>query len=292
MSKKPSLGRGIDSIFLDNTSYDPSSPDEGRIYKLDISMVEPRRDQPRKSFDDEALAALSDSISRYGVLQPILVYEGEDGRYVIIAGERRWRASKAAGLSEIPAMIMQPDEVLTAEISLIENIQREDLNPYEEAEAYKLLIERFGFTQEELSEKIGRSRSAVANSLRLLDLPAATIPFLKSGEITAGHARALLSLKNKDDISVLADRIIAEGMSVREAERQAKRMNAQKKETQSEPVGGIDYAAAAAAAAQNALGRPVTIKAGGRTKYVSIGFEDNEDLKALLAQICGTDILD
>ncbi|MCD7776057.1 MAG: ParB/RepB/Spo0J family partition protein [Firmicutes bacterium] len=297
MAKKPSLGRGIDSIFLDNTSFNPVSPDEGRIYKIETALIEPRADQPRKEFDDESLRQLSESISQYGVLQPILVSELEGGRYSIIAGERRWRAAKLAGLSEIPAMILCPDEVMTAEISLIENIQREDLSPYEEAEAYRVLIDRFGLTQEELSDKIGRSRSAVANSLRLLDLPESIVPFLSSGEITAGHARALLSLKNKEDMSVLADKIISEGLSVRGAEAAAKKMNREHQKIVPEPDttasdGAINYVALAENRAREALGHRVTIKSSGRSKYISISFEDDDDLRGLLSQICGQDILD
>lgn len=288
--KKPSLGRGIDAIFLDNASG--AEPD-GSVVKLSISTVEPRLDQPRKHFDEESLRQLSDSIAAHGVLQPILVSETERDRYAIIAGERRWRAAKLAGLDEIPAIILDADEVSAAEISLIENVQREDLNAYEEAEAYEALIDRFGLTQEELSARIGKSRSAVTNSLRLLDLPQSVVPFLRSGEITAGHARALLSLQNELDVPILADRIIAEGLSVRAAEAAAKSMN----KASSRPQKGtddelitrvnVDYVRVLEDKAREALGRPVTIKSTGRKKTVSIGYEDNEDLEALLRALCG-----
>ncbi len=288
--KKPSLGRGIDAIFLDNAS---GAEPGGSVVKLSISTVEPRLDQPRKHFDEESLRQLSDSIAAHGVLQPILVSETERDRYAIIAGERRWRAAKLAGLDEIPAIILDADEVSAAEISLIENVQREDLNAYEEAEAYEALIDRFGLTQDELSARIGKSRSTVTNSLRLLDLPESVVPFLRSGEITAGHARALLSLQNELDVPILADRIIAEGMSVRAAEAAAKSMN----KTASRPQKGtdgeliarvnVDYVRVLEDKAREALGRPVTIKSTGRKKTVSIGYEDNEDLEALLRALCG-----
>lgn len=194
MAKKSSLGRGIDSIFLDNAVGGALITDSDRIYKLSLSSVEPRPDQPRKYFDEDALRQLADSVSAHGVLQPILVSETEPGRYAIIAGERRWRAAKLAGLSEIPAIVLDFDEMTAAEISLIENIQRENLNPYEEAEAYRALISQFSLTQEELSTRIGKSRSAIANSLRLLDLPDSVVPFVKNGEITAGHALSLIHI--------------------------------------------------------------------------------------------------
>ena len=288
--KKPSLGRGIDAIFLDNAS---GAEQGGSVVKLSISTVEPRLDQPRKHFDEESLRQLSDSIAAHGVLQPILVSEAERDRYAIIAGERRWRAAKLAGLDEIPAIILAADEVSAAEISLIENVQREDLNAYEEAEAYEALIDRFGLTQEELSARIGKSRSAVTNSLRLLDLPQSVVPFLRSGEITAGHARALLSLQNELDVPILADRIIAEGLSVRAAEAAAKSMNKAASRPQKSDGDeliarvNVDYVRVLEDKAREALGRPVTIKSTGRKKTVSIGYEDNEDLEALLRALCG-----
>ncbi len=288
--KKPSLGRGIDAIFLDNAS---GTEPGGSVVKLSISTVEPRLDQPRKHFDEESLRQLSDSIAAHGVLQPILVSETERDRYAIIAGERRWRAAKLAGLDEIPAIILDADEVSAAEISLIENVQREDLNAYEEAEAYEALIDRFGLTQEELSVRIGKSRSTVTNSLRLLDLPESVVPFLRSGEITAGHARALLSLQNELDVPILADRIIAEGMSVRAAEAAAKSMNkasSRPQKSAGDELGAhvnVDYVRVLEDKAREALGRPVTIKSTGRKKTVSIGYEDNDDLEALLRALCG-----
>ncbi len=291
MAKKSSLGRGIDSIFLDNAAGGILIPEGDRVYKLSLSSVEPRADQPRKYFDEEALRQLADSISVHGVIQPILVSEVEPDRYSIIAGERRWRAAKLAGLSEIPAIVLGTDDLKTAEISLIENIQRENLNAYEEAEAYRALISQFSLTQEELSSRVGKSRSAIANSLRLLDLPEAVVPFVKSGDLSAGHARALLSLHDRYNIPVLADRIIEKGLSVRAAESLAKTMNA------NSHVGGdddpipavpeVDYIKIIEDKAREALGRPVTIVNKGRKRKVEIGFENDRDLEALLTAICG-----
>ncbi len=291
MAKKSSLGRGIDSIFLDNAAGGILIPEGDRVYKLSLSSVEPRADQPRKYFDEDALRQLADSISVHGVIQPILVSEVEPDRYSIIAGERRWRAAKLAGLSEIPAIVLGADDLMTAEISLIENIQRENLNAYEEAEAYRALIAQFSLTQEELSSRVGKSRSAIANSLRLLDLPEAVVPFVKSGELTAGHARALLSLHDRYDIPVLADRIIEKGLSVRAAEALAKSMNADSH------VGGdddpitsppqVDYIKVIEDKAREALGRPVTIVNKGRKRRLEIGFENDRDLEALLTALCG-----
>lgn len=290
MAKKSSLGRGIDSIFLDNAVGGALITDSDRIYKLKLSSVEPRPDQPRKHFDEDALRQLADSVSVHGVLQPILVSETEPGRYAIIAGERRWRAAKLAGLSEIPAIVLDFDEMTAAEISLIENIQRENLNPYEEAEAYRALISQFSLTQEELSSRIGKSRSAIANSLRLLDLPDSVVPFVKSGELTAGHARALLSLRDPYDVPVLADRIIEKSLSVRAAEAMAKSMNAkadEDPELPAAPADPVDYVSVLEDRARTALGRPVRIVSRGKKRRIELGYEDNEDLEALLTALCG-----
>ena len=211
MAKKNSgLGRGLDAIFLDNALSEETNNDENRISHLKISLVDPKTDQPRKYFDKEALEQLADSIVENGLLQPILVRSYGEGRYQIIAGERRFRASKIAGLTEIPAIVLDRDDRKTAQIALIENIQREDLNPLEEAMAYKSLQEEFDMTQEELSIKVGKSRSAIANVIRLLDLPDEVLTLVASKELSAGHARTILGLKNKDDMILLAQRAVEE----------------------------------------------------------------------------------
>lgn len=302
MAKKSALGRGIDSIFLDNSigSDDVfgSADGSGRILQLDIMSVEPRTDQPRKYFDEEMLADLADSISAHGVLQPIIVREVALDRYRIIAGERRWRASKLAGLKQIPAIVLDADELTASEISIIENIQRENLNPYEEAEAYRALLTQYDLTQEQLSARIGKSRSAIANSLRLLELPDSIIKYLRTGEITAGHARALLSLANPGDIPELADNIISQGLSVRAAEALAKKMNAkeksqsksEKEESESNDADKqdkVNYVGILENLAMESLGRPVKIKNSGRKKYITIEYETNQDLEELLTALCG-----
>ena len=222
MAKKNSgLGRGLDAIFLNNALSEEPSHSEDAIARLKISMVDPKSDQPRKYFDKEALEQLADSIVENGLLQPILVREYGDGRYQIIAGERRFRASKIAGLTEIPAIVLDKDDKKAAQIALIENIQREDLNPLEEALAYKSLADEYDMTQEELSIKVGKSRSAIANSVRLLDLPDEVLTLVASKELSAGHARTILGLKKKDAMILLAQRAVEEGLSVRTLEGQA-----------------------------------------------------------------------
>ena len=210
MPKKNSLGRGLDSLFLENDETDKSS-----ISMLRVSEIEPNPAQPRKNFDNEALAQLADSIARHGLLQPIAVREHESGFYRIIAGERRWRAAKMAGLIELPAIIYDMDDKKAAELALIENLQREDLNPIEEALAFRTLIKEFGMTQEDTANQIGKSRSAVANSLRLLDLPDDVVAMVADGSISAGHARAILSLDREEDMLPLAQRIVEKTLSVR-----------------------------------------------------------------------------
>ena len=217
---KKGLGRGLDSIFADN--YIEVAAKEEGIQTLRISQIEPKADQPRKHFDEEALLELSDSIKAHGLLQPIIVRESSAGYYQIIAGERRWRATKLAGLTEIPAIVMQADALEAAEIAIIENIQREDLNAYEEASAYRALMDQYSLTQEEVAEKVGKSRSAVANTMRLLELPDDVLEMLKTGDISAGHARAVLSVQGETAQKALARKIVQEGLSVRQAEQLAK----------------------------------------------------------------------
>ena len=201
MRKKNSgLGRGLDAIFLENSLEKTTAGGENVITILKLSMIDPKSDQPRKYFDKEALEELASSIKENGLLQPILVREYGEGRYQIIAGERRFRASKLAELDEIPAIILDRDDRKVAELSLIENIQREDLNPIEEAMAFRALAEEYGMTQEELSERVGKSRSAIANSTRLLDLPEDVLEMVANGDISAGHGRTLLGLKNRENM--------------------------------------------------------------------------------------------
>lgn len=295
---KKGLGRGLDSIFADNyIDVSSSSANEG-IQTLRLSQIEPKSDQPRKHFDEEALLELSDSIKQHGLLQPIIVRESAQGYYQIIAGERRWRASKLAGLSEIPAIIMQADELKAAELAIIENIQRQDLNAYEEAAAYKSLLEQYGLTQEEVSERVGKSRSAVANSMRLLDLPDDVIEMLKTGDISAGHARALLGLKNKDIIVDTAEQILVRSLSVRDTESLVKKLNKEyekgllpAEENEGEEI-EVDYIKDLEKRAMHITGKRVKIKNKGKVSTVEIDFYGNDDLEDILIKLCGKDIIE
>ena len=304
MAKKSGgLGRGFYDIYDDNTF------EKGTGQTLRISDIEPRRDQPRKTFDRESLETLADSIAAYGVLQPIIVRENASapGLYEIIAGERRWRASKMAGLTEIPAIVFDGDELRAAQVAaivfdgdelraaqvaLIENVQREDLNPVEEAFGYGALIERFGLTQEQVAKQVGKSRSAVANMLRLLDLPDEALEMLKSGDITAGHARALLGLSDDDQIMELANKIVARSLSVREVEYAVKRINQRLEEEEEEKVHPqvTVHMKELERRAMSALGRKVRISRSSKKKVVELTYDSDEDLEALLISLCGKSI--
>ena len=295
MAKKPSgLGRGFYDIFDDNALEGKSGAGE----KLRISDIEPRRDQPRKTFEREALEVLADSIATYGVLQPIIVRESiaMEGTYEIIAGERRWRAAKMAGLSEIPAVIFTGDDLKAAQVALIENVQRENLNPVEEAMGYGALIERFGMTQEQVAKQVGKSRPAIANMLRLLELPDEVLELLRDGEISSGHARAILGLKNEENMVVLAKRTVEQNLSVREVEAAVKRMNdAAEKALQPAEEKAADsqvkiHMKQLEHKATSALGRKVRISRSSHKKVVELTYDDDADLEALLLSLCGNDI--
>ena len=282
------LGRGFYDI------YDDNSLEKGSNQTIRIADIEPRRDQPRKTFEREALETLADSIAAYGVLQPIIVRENEkaEGTYEIIAGERRWRASKMAGLTEIPAIVFDGDELKAAQVALIENIQREDLNPVEEALGYGALIEKFGLTQDQVAKQVGKSRSAVTNMLRLLDLPEEALQMLKNGEITAGHARALLGLEDDDAIMELANKIVARAMSVREVEYAVKRMNEKRdddEEAKVHPQIKV-HMRELEKRAMSALGRRVRISRSTKKKVVELTYDNDDDLETLLVTLCGSNI--
>lgn len=292
--KNAGLGRGLDAIFLENTLNDSDAEKENRISKLKISLVDPKSDQPRKYFDREALEELAASITENGLLQPILVREYGEDRYQIIAGERRFRASKLAGLSEIPAIVLEKDDRKAAEIALIENIQREDLNPIEEALGYRALAEEYGLTQEELSQRVGKSRSAVANMLRLLELPDAVLSLVAEKKLSAGHARTLLGLKSRDNMILLAKRTVEADLSVRQLEEEVKRINRMKPKAveDEEELPIVDYFRELEIRMQSHLGRKVKIEGKGRKKALTLYYEDNEDLDELLELICGKDFLE
>lgn len=292
MSKKQSgLGRDLYSLFDDNLIDDKK--DAGLTLK--ISDIEPRADQPRKQFEREALEALADSISNYGVLQPIIVHENPayPGKYEIIAGERRWRAAKMAGLSDIPAVVLTGDELKLAQVSLIENLQREDLNPVEEAAAYLDLIDKFGLTQDAVAKQVGKSRSAITNTLRLLDLPDEVLELVKSGELSAGHARALLALNDAELMPQLAQRCIDRQMSVREVEGMVKKLNSSKPVDEDEEMllEGVNhrkiYMKELENRLQETLGRRAKIAYTPKKKVLELSFDSDEDLETLLTTICG-----
>lgn len=290
--KNAGLGRGLDAIFLDNALYENESG-ENKISFIRLSMIDPKSDQPRKYFDKEALESLAASIKENGLLQPILVREGAADRYQIIAGERRFRASKLAGLSEIPAIVLDKDDRAAAQIALIENIQREDLNPIEEAMAYRSLAIDFDMTQEELSDKVGKSRSAIANTLRLLDLPDGILRLVAEKKLSAGHARTLLGANDEDSMFILAKRVIEEDLSVRRLEEEVKKYNRPRpmeKEEEPEPI--VDYFREMEVRVQSHLGRRVEISGKGKRKSITLYYEDNEDLDELLKTICGEDFLE
>ena len=295
MAKKNSgLGRGLEAIFLDNSIAEEKSHGEEGVSKIKISLVDPKRDQPRKYFDKEALEQLSASIVENGLLQPILVREYGEGRYQIIAGERRFRASKLAGLIEIPAIVLDKDDKNAAQIALIENIQREDLNPIEEALAYKSLAEEYDMTQEELSKQVGKSRSAIANSVRLLDLPDEVLTLVASKELSAGHARTLLGLHNREDMILLAQHAVENDLSVRVLEDAVKHYNRPTKpvveEDENPPL--VDYFRELEIRVQSHLGRKVKIDGKGRKKTITLSYEDNEDLDEILTLLCGKEFLE
>lgn len=285
MARAKGLGRGLDAIFSDNTIESAAAG----VTELRISDVEPKKDQPRKVFDQAALSELADSIAANGVIQPILVREAENGMYTIVAGERRWRASKMAGLSEIPAIVMDVDELTASKIAMIENLQREDLNPYEEAMGYEELIRKYSLTQEEVASQIGKSRAAVANRLRLLDLPGEVLEMLTRREITAGHGIALLMLKDRDDVIPMAKRISQKNMSVRDAEAAVKRRNAAAKEKEEPEDAGekVDYIGDLEKKVTEILGRRCRISRGPGKRVVTLDYTDLDDLEAILTKICG-----
>ncbi|MBO5047842.1 MAG: ParB/RepB/Spo0J family partition protein [Clostridia bacterium] len=286
--KKKGLGRGLDDIFLDN--HTPETADDG-ITMVRIGDVEPNAEQPRKNFDATELEALAESIGMYGMIQPITVRAVESGMYQIVTGERRWRAARMAGLSEVPVIIIVADDKKAAEMALVENIQRSDLNPIEEALGYAALIEEYGLTQEETAKRIGKSRSAITNALRLLNLPEAVRKMVEEDELSTGHAKVLLGLNNQDRMEELANQIIIRDLSVRDTEKLVKMMNEPPK-AEPEVIRDVDHTRALEVLVQKTLGRTVKISEKGKNHSITIGYSDNEDLETLLKLLCGDSILE
>ncbi len=278
MASNKGLGKGLGALLGDFNE----EPLEASAYRtLPIYKVEPNPDQPRHDFDEEELQALADSISVHGVIQPLTVREMPNGYYQIIAGERRWRAARMADLSDIPVVVIEADDKKAMELALIENLQRQDLNPVEEAMGYQALIEEYGLTQEEAAGRVGKSRPAVANSLRLLSLTPSVLEKLKKGELTAGHARAILSLKSEKKQQEAAQKIIALALSVRQAETLCKNMNKEPVEKE-KPVFAVDYVAECEKTLSKHLGRGVKIINGKRKGKFELEFYGQDDLQNLL----------
>ena len=278
MASNKGLGKGLGALLGD---FSDEPLEESAYRELPIYKVEPNPDQPRREFDEAELQALADSISVHGVIQPLTVREMPNGYFQIIAGERRWRAARLAGLSDVPVVVMEADDRKAMELALIENLQRQDLNVVEEALGYQALIQEYGLTQEEASERVGKSRSAVANTLRLLTLSEDVLEKLKSGQLTAGHARAILSLKSEKKQQEAAQKIIALALSVRQAETLCKNMNKEKPEKKAITF-EVDYVAECEKSLSKHLGRGVKIVNGKRKGRFELEFYGEEDLQNLL----------
>lgn len=279
VKEKKGLGAGLDVLFGAN-DFDET---EGELLTLPISKVEPRKEQPREYFDEQALAELADSIAQYGLIQPITVRKLDSGYYQIIAGERRWRASRLAGLDEVPVRVIEADDRLTAELALVENLQREGLNPIEEAKGYRTLIEAHGLTQDEVAKSVGRSRPAVTNALRLLSLSPRVLEMVEKGELSAGHARALLTVSEADKQLDAANEVIRKSYSVRKTEQLASRLSKEAKSEPSRATGiSVDYAAEVSEQLSKLLGRRVKLNDGKKTGRIELEFYGADDREALI----------
>lgn len=276
MAKKTGLGKGLEALFADNSTIEEIKENES-VLNLKIIEVEPNRTQPRRNFDEQAIEELSESIKRYGLIQPIVVTK-KDGYYEIIAGERRWRACKKAGLTEIPAIIREDDERKNKEIALIENIQREDLNAFEKAMGIRLLMDEYELTQQQVSEILGKSRSAIANTVRILNLDERVLELSKQGRLTEGHCRALLSIEDKDKQYDMALRMLETKASVREAEKKTKMTKNMKKKDEKYEAIYRDIEDSF----QSFFGTKVKLDVGKRKGRIVIEYSSNDDLERIL----------
>lgn len=279
MAVSKGLGKGLGALLGD---FSEETVERSAYRMLPIYKVEPNPDQPRQDFDEEELQALADSIAIHGVIQPLTVREMPNGYYQIIAGERRWRASRMAELSEIPVVVMEADDRKAMELALIENLQRQDLNPVEEAMGYQTLMQEHGLTQEEAASRVGKSRPAVANALRLLNLPVDIMEMVRSGKLSAGHARAVLSLKSEKKQLEAAQKIAALGLSVRQAELLCKNMSREQPVKEPAATLAVDYVAECEKSLSRHLGRGVKIVNGKRKGRFELEFYGQEDLQILL----------
>jgi len=280
MAKKGGLGKGLGSLMVDN-----SIEDKDAVRNVKLHDVEPNREQPRKNFDQTALAELADSITEHGIMQPLLVRQLANGRYQIIAGERRWRASNMAGLSEVPVIVKDVSDTELMELALIENLQREDLNPVEEAKGYQVLMETHGLTQEEVAKQVGKSRPAVANAVRLLALPESVLQMVYDNKLSAGHAKTLLAFQNKDELLKAANTVAAQGISVRELEKMAKRSSMPHQIHFDTPKVRESFYTEVELALSEQLGRKVKVYEGKGKGIIELEFYSKEDLKDLANKI-------
>lgn len=282
-AKKSGLGKGLESLFSENAIMD-----EGSAVKLNINDIEPNRDQPRKEFDEESLAELSDSIAQHGVLQPLLVRPILDGGYQLVAGERRWRAARMAGLTEVPVVIRAMSDREMMELAMIENLQREDLNPVEEAEGYRQLMETYELTQEDVAKVVGKSRPAVSNAMRLLALPDDVLQLVRNGTLSSGHARCLLSFP-ADRICEVAQDTLKKGWTVRDLEKMAKAAHRKPRAAAEKEVRRATYLDEVELALKSQLGRRVRVaeNAGGVSGTLEIEFYDLDDLRDLAQRLGG-----
>ena len=273
------LGKGLGALLGDDF-LDTATEDRG-VLQLPISQVESCAAQPRKQFDADALSDLSDSIRQHGIIQPLTVRKLQSGYYQIIAGERRWRAARMAGLTQVPAVVIEADDRKAMELAMIENLQREDLTPMEEARGYKVLMEQYDMTQEETAEAVGKSRSAVANSLRLLNLSPVIQELIETGKITSGHGRALLGLSDKQQ-SLAAETVMKNDLSVRQTELLVKKLQQEKKEKPAQPAITVNYTEEAAKELTSSLGRPCRIVSGRKKGRIELEYYGVDDLNTLL----------
>ena len=278
MASQKGLGKGLGALLGD---FSEEPLEKSAYQQLPIYKVEPNPDQPRQDFDEEELQALADSIAVHGIIQPLTVREMPNGYYQIIAGERRWRAARMANLSDVPAVIIEADDKKAMELALIENLQRQDLNPLEEALGYQTLMNEYGLTQEEAAGRVGKSRPAVANALRLLGLCSEVQERVRKGELSAGHARAILQLKSEKKQQEAAQKIVALGLSVRQAELLCKNMS-KEPVPQKKEVFAVDYVAECEKSLSKHLGRGVKIVNGKRKGRFELEFYGQEDLQNLL----------
>ncbi len=281
MAKKSGLGKGLDALFFDNSSDERKDG----VMTVRLSEIEPNKGQPRKTFDENALAELADSIREHGIIQPLLVRKLDKGGYQLVAGERRWRASRMIGLDEVPVVVKELSDTEVMEIALIENLQREDLNPIEEAAGYKELMATYGLTQDQVAKRVGKSRSAIANSLRILNLPKAVQNYVLNGQLSMGHAKALLSYGSEEEMVSKAKEAVAKGLSVRALEKEATKKEKDVPPTPAKQKKRDHYFEEMEIALNEEMARKVEIQATGEAGFLKIAFYNKEDLAAIAEKL-------